>query len=66
MATEGEAQPDEEKRMGETGVVLDSDWLGALEGEARVRFAGVGAESEEGVESDGGEVCREEVDSDNV
>lgn len=42
--TEGEALPEGEE--GETGTVMDSDWLGLPEEGARVRIAGVAADSE--------------------
>lgn len=39
--TEGEALPEVEERVGDMGVAMDSDGLGELEEDARVRLVGV-------------------------
>lgn len=49
VVTEGEALPEGEEGMGETGTVMDSDWLGLIEEGRRVRLVCVVAESETAV-----------------
>lgn len=41
MVAEGEALSEGEEEVGDIGVVMDSDWLGKLEEDARVRLVGV-------------------------
>lgn len=47
--TEGEALPEGEEGMGETGMVMGSDWLEAIEEGTGVRLVCVVAISEGGV-----------------